>query len=113
LLNLTILEATFHDTSRNQKLPLDAFIEIRNITTGQVETTTTVKKSYKPKYNEHFVFRTKQNANDMIMVRLFVIVVVVVVVFGIDGGCNSVDSHDFNSPCCPPPSSPSLHHHHR
>ena len=68
MLNLTILEATFHDTSRNQKLPLDAFIEIRNITTGQVETTTTVRKSYKPKYNEHFVLRTPQNANDMIMV---------------------------------------------
>jgi hypothetical protein len=70
LLNLTILEATFHDTSRNQKLPLDAYIEIRNITTGQVETTSTVRKSYKPKYNEHFVFRTKQNANDMIMMKI-------------------------------------------
>lgn len=109
LLNLTIVEATFHDTSRNQKLPLDAFIEIRNITTGQVravpippcpwsswrrsklilratspgclrslvhvrfwqvETTSTVKKSYKPKYNQHFVFKTKQNANDMIMMKI-------------------------------------------
>jgi uncharacterized coiled-coil protein SlyX len=70
LLNLTIIEATFHDTSRNQKLPLDAHIEIRNITTGQVETTSTVRKSYKPKYNEHFVFRTKQNANDMIMMKI-------------------------------------------
>jgi hypothetical protein len=70
MLNLTIIEATFHDTSRNQKLPLDAFIEIRNITTGQVEATKVVKKSYKPKYNEHFVFKTKQNANDMIMMKI-------------------------------------------
>ena len=70
ILNLTILEATFHDTSRNQKLPLDAFIEIRNITTGQVEMTHTVRKSYKPRYNAHFIFRTKQNANDMIMMKI-------------------------------------------
>jgi len=70
MLSLKIIEATFHDTSKNQKLPLDAYIEIRNITTGQVETTSTVRHSYKPKYNEDFVFKTKQNANDMIMMKI-------------------------------------------
>lgn len=39
-------------------------------TASKVETTGTVRKSYKPKYNEKFVFRTKQSANDMIMMKI-------------------------------------------
>lgn len=36
LLQLTIYDASFFDSARNMKLPLDACIEVRNITTGQV-----------------------------------------------------------------------------
>jgi hypothetical protein len=70
LLRLTIYDASFFDSARNMKIPLDAHIEIRNITTGQVEKTALVKNAYKPKFNEHFAFKTKQNANDMIMMKI-------------------------------------------
>ena len=55
LLNLQIIDATF----QTDQADFSAFIEIRNITTGQVEKTKTVEAAA-PHYDDQFIFKTKQ-----------------------------------------------------
>lgn len=64
LLYLQIIDATFQTNQPD----FSAFIEIRNIATGQVEQTKTVEAAA-PHYDDAFVFKTKQNANNMIMMK--------------------------------------------